>query len=287
LFQWFRKNIRFVRDADGVELLRAPRETLTIGMGDCDDQTMLICALLKTIGQRVRIVTVATHPQAPEQFSHVFAEVRDERGRWIPLDTARKAPRYGLGPNHWYRRWHWDPDTAEYCDASCGDCDPGISGLGYYLPNVFPLPTTGQGPFLLAPGLTARPQAAGGLSAYDPRARYLTGLGAGSRTTRRKRRRMMGQSLEDDISAIAPSIPSILTGTANIITASRANPLNLVPYTGATTSTSSSGLTPAAQVAITEAQLAANPLASISPTTLLLIGGGALALLLVMSKKSQ
>lgn len=52
---------------------------------------------------------------------------------------------------------------------------PWNSRLGYYAANPFPLPTTGQGPFLLQPGVMATPAQAGGLSAFNPRARYLTG----------------------------------------------------------------------------------------------------------------
>lgn len=45
---------------------------------------------------------------------------------------------------------------------------PWNSRLGFYLPNSFPLPTTGRGPWLLQPGAPcAKPAAAGGLGAVD------------------------------------------------------------------------------------------------------------------------
>jgi hypothetical protein len=37
--------------------------------------------------------------------------------------------------------------------------------LGFYINNTFPLPTTGQGPYLLNPGVTGGPMANGGVSA--------------------------------------------------------------------------------------------------------------------------
>lgn len=45
----------------------------------------------------------------------------------------------------------------------------GLSGdsgfeLGFYIPNSFPSPTTGSGPFLLQPGQTGSPMAAGGVA---------------------------------------------------------------------------------------------------------------------------
>jgi len=54
---------------------------------------------------------------------------------------------------------------------------PWNSRLSFYSPNSFPVPTIGQGPFLLQPGVTAAPSQAGGLGTFNPRARYLTGLG--------------------------------------------------------------------------------------------------------------
>jgi hypothetical protein len=238
IYRWVRQNIRFFRDIDGKETLRAARETLAVRGGDCDDYTILICALLKTIGQRVRIVTISSNGRAPEIFSHVFPEVRDERGRWIPVDAARKRPKYGRGPNHYYRRREWDIEDGTYHD---------VAGLGMMgcssCPSGFRAPQMG---------------------AYRPRYRGLRGLG------------------DDgvDWSAITAAIPSITTGTANIITAERANPLNLVPNTGALTS---GQLTPAAAAAI-YAQTGVNPLSSISPTTLLLLGGG-LLLLMTMGRR--
>ena len=193
IYRWVRRNIRFFRDIDGKETLRAARETMAVRGGDCDDFTILICALLKTIGQRVRIVTISSNHRAPETFSHVFPEVRNERGRWIPVDAARKAPRYGRGPNHWYRRREWDIEDGTYSD---------VAGLGMMgctsCPSGFRAPQMGT---------------------YRPRYRGLRGMG------------------DDgvDWSAVTAAIPSITTGTANIITAERANPLNLVPNTGADT----------------------------------------------------
>ena len=44
--------------------------------------------------------------------------------------------------------------------ALAGDLD---MDLGFYIPNSFPLPTTGSGPYLLQPGVTGAPSAAGGI----------------------------------------------------------------------------------------------------------------------------
>ena len=236
IYRWVRRNIRFFRDIDGKETLRSARETMAVRGGDCDDFTILICALLKTIGQRVRIVTISSNPRAPETFSHVFPEVRNERGRWIPVDAARKAPRYGRGPNHYYRRREWDVEDGSFAD---------VAGLGMMGCSSCPA------------GFRA-PQ----MGTYRPRYRRLAHLGDDGGGV--------------DWSEVTAAIPAITTGTANIITAERANPLNLVPYTGAS---QSGQLTPAAAAAI-YAQTGVNPLSQISPTMLLLLGG---VLLLAMA----
>jgi len=106
IFHWFVKNIRFVRDVAGVETLRTARETLERGWGDCDCQTILMGAMLATIGNHVRITTVETEPGNPE-FSHVFLEVLESNGRWVPVDTARAGARYGRGPEQYKRRYAW------------------------------------------------------------------------------------------------------------------------------------------------------------------------------------
>jgi tetratricopeptide repeat protein len=44
-----------------VDYLRFPRETISAGIGDCDDLSVLYCALLESIGVRTALVTVPGH----------------------------------------------------------------------------------------------------------------------------------------------------------------------------------------------------------------------------------
>jgi len=271
IYQWFRKHVRFVRDMEGKETLRAARETLAIGMGDCDCQTIAMGALLKTIGQRVRITTVATQPQAPDQFSHVFLEVRDERGRWIPMDAARRKPRYGLAPRGWYRRYGWDTETCKPIDldnpeaaAEFDDEDLGqLNGLG------MPAGAVHRGWGL--PGMSG-PAGVRGTVAFANRA--YRGRARLSRLRGLRGLRGLGQDDGSgfDWSQLETEIPSILTSTAGVVSAARANPINLGP-------TNAAGLTSAAQVALLEAQ-AQNPLASI-PSWVWIAGAGVLVLVMV------
>ncbi|MGH9501650.1 MAG: transglutaminase-like domain-containing protein [Terriglobales bacterium] len=86
VFHWVKDNIEF--RGEHAETLQEPRVTLQLGAGDCDDHSMLVAALLASLGYRVRFRTIATS-QASDEFSHVFVEVQDKQTRqWIPLDTT-------------------------------------------------------------------------------------------------------------------------------------------------------------------------------------------------------
>lgn len=140
VYQWVRRNIRFTSDVKGVETLRAPAETLTAGVGDCDDYVTLIASLLATIGHNLRIVTVASDPRDPSIFTHVFPEDYI-RGRWVALDAARRNPAIGKRPSRVYRVRVWqmdgtyfDLDPRDYAggaDAAEGGDERAMHGLGF------------------------------------------------------------------------------------------------------------------------------------------------------------
>lgn len=125
VFGWVSRNIRFFQDVDGVETLRTPREVLTIRGGDCDDYTVLIAALLGTIGHNVRIVTVSSDADAPGVFSHVYPEV-EINGQWVPLDAARRDAALGKAPSRYFRKRVWSINDSRFRDVS------GLSG--YFAP---------------------------------------------------------------------------------------------------------------------------------------------------------
>src|SRR5690348_15235618 len=115
IYSWMLANIRFVNDPVGVdqdgtinakETLRTPETTLNIAAGDCDDFTVLMSTLLQSIGLSTRIITVASDPSDPSQFTHVYPEVLID-GEWIPVDAARPGAQFGLAPDRVYRRKVW------------------------------------------------------------------------------------------------------------------------------------------------------------------------------------
>ncbi len=103
LHGFVRDNIRYTNDIGGlepVELLRTCEATLTMGCGDCDDKSILLAALLCSIGRPARIVAVALRPS--RHFSHVLVETRRGKG-WMPLETILDVDA-GWGPPNVSRR---------------------------------------------------------------------------------------------------------------------------------------------------------------------------------------
>ncbi|WP_327433325.1 transglutaminase-like domain-containing protein [Streptomyces sp. NBC_01236] len=97
LFEWVRGTVRYTRDPHRVELLHSARRMIQLRAGDCDDMTILLGALLQSVGHPVRVVLCGPDATRPGLFTHVYLEVR-HRGRWIALDATMPHP-MGWAPN--------------------------------------------------------------------------------------------------------------------------------------------------------------------------------------------
>lgn len=91
---WVKRCIRYVRDVAGVETLTPPVYTIGLKSGDCDDQAMLVAALLTSIGARTRFVAIG--PIA-SMFRHVYTEVFIPGRGWLPIETTEPWA-FGRGP---------------------------------------------------------------------------------------------------------------------------------------------------------------------------------------------
>ena len=100
LFDWVRSNVRYTRDIFRVELLHSARRMLELRAGDCDDQTILLGAMLRATGHPVRLVLAGFRPERPHRYSHIYPEV-NVLGRWIPVDTTLRAPIGTAAPARW------------------------------------------------------------------------------------------------------------------------------------------------------------------------------------------
>jgi transglutaminase-like putative cysteine protease len=102
LFQFVRDQVRYTRDVAGVETLQSPRYTLKALVGDCDDKSVLLAALLRSVGHPAELGfrAIAVAPGGPYQHVYVVAGLG---GRRIPLDPTNQNG--GLG-------WEFPGQTA-------------------------------------------------------------------------------------------------------------------------------------------------------------------------------
>lgn len=119
---WYAKHlIKFVQDETLLasmlnehgqrELLNPPPVMLRMKQpqGDCDDYTMLVCALLKCLGVPFEVVTIAADPTEPDRWSHVYAVALVEDGARFPMDTSHgKFPGWEVPREHIIRYQAWD-----------------------------------------------------------------------------------------------------------------------------------------------------------------------------------
>ncbi len=85
IYRWVKKNIRYRKDPYNVEMVQGPEVTLQTMAADCDDLSILIGALLLSLGHRVRFTTVGFNAKWPH--SHVLPEVQIGQ-RWLILDPV-------------------------------------------------------------------------------------------------------------------------------------------------------------------------------------------------------
>ena len=130
IYNWVAQNIRFTRDVYGKETLHAAAEILRLGIGDCDDFTILLCSLLGTVGHKTRILTISK-PEDERHFSHVFPQVFLD-GQWITIDAARRNPMMGRSPENTERVRIWDTASDNFVDVQ------GLAGPGGANPNALP-----------------------------------------------------------------------------------------------------------------------------------------------------
>lgn len=85
LFLFVRDKIRYVQDATDAEILKAPDVLIETGQGDCDDKSVLLAALLESLGHPARFVAIGM--DGPEDFTHVYVETKIGSD-WISLDPT-------------------------------------------------------------------------------------------------------------------------------------------------------------------------------------------------------
>jgi len=92
--RWVRDNIRYTKDIVGVETLHSAEKVLELGYGDCDDKTILVAAMLESIGHPTKLKAVGF---SKKSLSHIYPLVKI-KNKWIPVETTEKGWELGKEP---------------------------------------------------------------------------------------------------------------------------------------------------------------------------------------------
>jgi len=101
VFTFVRDHIRYIKDVYNVETIATPDKTLALQVGDCDDQVVLLCSLLESIGYQTKMVIESYGADAG--WEHVYCQVCLE-GTWIALDPTESVAA-GWQPDGAVARW--------------------------------------------------------------------------------------------------------------------------------------------------------------------------------------
>jgi hypothetical protein len=278
---WVKHALKFVHhdgmiavwfnERDQLQLLIAPDLLLRMfkPRGDCAIYTMLICGMLKCFRVPYELVTAAVNPDEPDVFSHVYPRAVMANGRRIPLDASHgDYPGWEVPRQHTLRKQVWDEDANPIPDEA-----PRFKGLHSYAAR----PTRPILPKRIAmiPGV--------GLGAYI---RWQRGLGQTDTTT-----------TVLDPSMTAPITNPVYTGTAPAPgfpwAQTFGNLLNQWTQIGGrviaptTTYQSGPGGTSISTPAGSGFPSGVLPIGSTGGSSLLLLGVGALGLILLFSMLSK
>jgi hypothetical protein len=126
VFFWIKAHVRFRTDdalisqlfgeQDQLELLISPPVLLRAASpaGDCDDFTMLCCAMLNELGVPNRICTVKADQPDPDRWSHVYCCAGG-----MALDTSH-GDFPGWEVPHFYEKRYWDSGTGQAIATEAG-----------------------------------------------------------------------------------------------------------------------------------------------------------------------
>ena len=107
IYLYVQSKCRFTRDPHRTEMLQSPQYLLYeiqnkgIALGDCDDLTMLGCALMKAVGLPVGFRAISANG---DKLHHVYGLVNIGASRWTPFDATEKNFSFGYEPPYARRK---------------------------------------------------------------------------------------------------------------------------------------------------------------------------------------
>jgi transglutaminase-like putative cysteine protease len=138
--------IELSKTQNQVDFLQFPQQTLAYGAGDCDDLSILYCALLESVGIETAFVTVPGHllmafstELTPEETKGSFLKTDElifrEDKVWIPVEVTERRggflKAWEIGSKKW--REHMFKDQVEFyrIHDAWGEYEPvGLTGSG-------------------------------------------------------------------------------------------------------------------------------------------------------------
>ena len=93
IFDAVRRKVRYTSDISGVDTYQKPAHTLSLGSGDCDDYSSLLCSLMLSVGIPCRFKVIRT--RGARDWNHIFAEAGFPRAapqKWISMDASVPVP---------------------------------------------------------------------------------------------------------------------------------------------------------------------------------------------------
>ena len=87
IFYFVRNNIQYVNDPIKKEYIKGAKETLTTGVGDCDDLSATMANLLQAVGIPTRFVLIQNHIYVQIYLDEALDKYKQKDG-WINLDPT-------------------------------------------------------------------------------------------------------------------------------------------------------------------------------------------------------
>ena len=100
---WVMKHYRYTKDPIGVEFVKTPAQMLSeieandVFLGDCDDVSCLVAALLMSIGYKVNLVVMSlADPAKGSDFKHIYLKVWLPREqKWLAVECTARGRDFG------------------------------------------------------------------------------------------------------------------------------------------------------------------------------------------------
>jgi len=94
LFYFVQKNFNYVNDPLKFEYYKTPQEAFQSTAGDCDDSSILLSSLLRSVGFNTRFVFVPSHVYIQVKIPEAITSYKTENS-WINLDSTCQDCEFG------------------------------------------------------------------------------------------------------------------------------------------------------------------------------------------------